>query len=189
MNTTDIEIGQIAEPCSVGITVARRSAVTRARSLIRDAAIAAGAAALLGGLGPVAPLAAQTSAGVIASGSGRAGATVALVVALIGVIVGGLAAARSAGRIGAGNGRDGAIVALVLGLVGMFLAALHLATSTGAIGTGNGRGGAIVALVLGLVAMVLGRLALRGGRRGADRLPADPAMLNTPTSAGPSQRG
>lgn len=94
--------------------------------------------------------------GVIATGSGRAGATVAGIVALIGVVVGGLAARRADARIG----RDGAIVALVSGLVGMVLGALHLATTTGGFGTGNGRAGAIVALVLGVIGMALGRKAL-----------------------------
>jgi hypothetical protein len=135
----------------------------RTRSLLRIARVAI-ATALLGGFCLAAPAAAQ---GVIATGSGRAGATVAGMVALIGVVTGGLALARSASRMGTGNGRDGAIVALVLGLVGMALAGLHLATSTGGIGTGNGRAGAIVALVLGLIGMVLGRLALaRSSRTG-----------------------
>jgi hypothetical protein len=86
---------------------------------------------------------------------------VAALVALVGVVVGGVALARS----GAGRGRDGAVVTLVVGLMGMALAALHLATSTGAVGTGNGRGGAIVALVMGLTAVALGRLALSRSRR------------------------
>ncbi|XXZ53924.1 DUF6223 family protein [Sorangium sp. So ce341] len=138
---------------------ARNSFMTRTWSPIRAAAAAA---ALLGGVGLAAPAAAQ---GVIGPGSGRAGATVAVVVGLIGAVVGGLALARSVGRTGTGNGRNGAIVALVLGLIGMVLAGLHLATSTGGIGTGNGRGGAIVALVLGLIDVVLGRLALVRSRR------------------------
>ena len=118
------------------------------------APIASAAAALLGGFGLAAPAAAQ---GVIGTGSGRAGATVALIVALIGVVIGGLALSRSAAR----NARDGAIVALVLGPMGMVLAGLHLATTTGGFyGTGNGRGGAVVALVLGLIGVVLGRLAV-----------------------------
>ena len=141
---------------------ARRSPVTHTRSLLRVVLVAITAAFTV--LCLAAPATAQ---GVIATGSGRAGATVAALVALIGVVTGGLALARSAGRIGTGNGRDGAIVALVLGLVGMALAALHLATSTGGIGTGNGRAGAIVGLVLGLIGIVLGRLALtRSGRTG-----------------------
>ena len=63
---------------------------------------------------------------VIGTGSGRLGATVAALVALIGVVIGGLALARSAGRIGTGNGRDGAIAAVVAGLIGMVLGGLHL---------------------------------------------------------------
>jgi hypothetical protein len=129
--------------------------MTRTRSLLRVDRFAA-ASALLGGFGLAAPAAAH----VIGPGSGRTGASVAAMVALIGVVTGGLALARAAGRIGTGNGRDGAIVALVLALMGTFLAGLHLATSSGGIGTGNGRLGAIVALVLGLIGLALGRLAL-----------------------------
>ncbi len=71
--------------------------MTRTRSLIRVAVIAivAAAAALLRGFGLAAPAAAHVSAGVIGTGSGRAGAIVAAVVALIGVVIGGLALARS----------------------------------------------------------------------------------------------
>ncbi|MDX2168129.1 MAG: DUF6223 family protein [Deltaproteobacteria bacterium] len=113
-------------------------------------------------LGVAAPAAAQ---GVIATGSGRAGASVAALLALAGVVVGGLALARSADRNGSGKGRDGAIVALVLGLVGTALSVLHLATSSGGIGTGNGRLGAIVGVGLGLIGVMLGRRALaRCGR-------------------------
>ena len=103
--------------------------MTRTRSPFRVArvAIAAAAAALLGGFGLAAPAAAQ---GVIGTGSGRAGAIVAWVVALIGVVTGGLALARSAGRIGTGNGRLGAIVALVLGLIGLVLGRLALTRSS-----------------------------------------------------------
>jgi hypothetical protein len=114
----------------------------------------AGASVLLG----AAPATAQ---GVIATGSGRAGATVAALMALLGVVAGAFALVRDRRR---GNGRDAAIVALVLALVGLFLAALHLATSSGGIGTGNGRLGAIVGVVLGLLGMSLGRLALARSR-------------------------
>ena len=114
--------------------------MTSTRLPIRVALTAA--AALLGGVGLAAPAAAHAfvADGVIGPGSGRTGAVVAAVVALIGVVIGGLAQALSAGRIGAGNGRNGAIVALVLGPIGMALAGLHLATNTGAFGTGSGRG-------------------------------------------------
>jgi hypothetical protein len=135
--------------------------MTGTRSLIRVALMTTAAATLLGGVGLAAPAAAQVpvAAGVIGPGSGRAGASLAAVVGLIGVIIGGRALAHSAGRIGTGEGRNGAIVALALGLIGMVLAGLHLATNTGAIGTGHGRAGAIVALVLGPTAIVLGGLA------------------------------
>jgi hypothetical protein len=98
-------------------------------------------------------------------GDGRTGANVAIVVGLIGVVIGGLALARSAGRIGTGNGRAGAIVAIAVGLTGIALAVLHLVTSTGGFGTGNGRAGAIVALVVGLTGVVLGGMALARSRR------------------------
>jgi hypothetical protein len=157
---------QRSRDCPQGVIGAGRSLMTRTRSLLRVALVAiAAASSLLGGFGLAAPAAAQ---GVIGTGSGRAGATVAALVALIGVVTAGLALARSAGRIGTGNGRDGAIVALVLGVMGVALAGLHLATTTGAFyGAGNGRAGAILALVLGLIGMALGRLALvRSSRTG-----------------------
>ena len=85
--------------------------MTRTRSQLRvaRAAIAVAVSAVLGELGLAAPAAAH---GVIAAGSGRAGATVAGPVALIGVVIGGRALVRSRGP---GKGQDGAIVALVLG--------------------------------------------------------------------------
>lgn len=133
--------------------------------------IAVAGAALLGVFGLTSPAAAHVSvaAGGIGSGSGRDGAIVASVVALIGMVIGGLALARTTGRFGSGSasgsGRNGAVVALVVTLIGMVLAGVHLATSTGGFGTGNGRAGAIVALVVGLIGMVLGRLALTRSRR------------------------
>ncbi len=134
----------------------------RSRSVRRSRPAIAAAFVLVGAFGLAAPAVAQ---GVIATGNGRAGATVAALIALIGVIVGAVALTRSTRPSDKGNGRDGAIVALVLALVGVFLAALHLATSRGAIGSGHGRAGAIVGLVLGLIGMVLGRLALARSSR------------------------
>ncbi|MEV0808196.1 DUF6223 family protein [Micromonospora sp. NPDC050200] len=132
--------------------------------------LTAAAAALLGGFGLAAPAAAHVSvqpaaADVYTMSPGRIGAIVAAVVALIGVVLGGLALARSAGRIGTGNGRIGAIVAPVLGLIGMVIGGLVVATADGGLGTGNGLGGGIVALVVGLIAVVLGGLALARSRR------------------------
>ena len=85
--------------------------------------------------------------------------------ALVGVVIGGLALRRSAGRMGTGNGRMGAIVALVAGLIGLVLGGLIVATAEGGPGTGNGVVGGAVALVVGLIAMGLGGLALARSRR------------------------
>ena len=95
----------------------------------------------------------------------RVWATTVLVLALFGVVIGGLALRRSAGRIGAGNGRVGAIVALVAGLIAAVNGWLNLATAKGGPGTGNGVIGGAAALVLGLIAMALGGLALARSRR------------------------
>jgi hypothetical protein len=97
--------------------------------------------------------------------TGRLVGTVAALVSLAGVVIGGLSLARSrsAGRIG--NGKRGAIVSLVAGLTGMVIGALNLAVADGGLGTGNGVAGGALALMLGLIAMVLGRLALVRSRR------------------------
>src|SRR5262245_55859455 len=95
----------------------------------------------------------------------RLWATVAALLALAGVVIGGLALRRSAGRIGPGSGRMGAIMAIVAGSVAAVNGALNLASATGGPGSGNGVVGGAAALVLGLIAMVLGGLALaRSGR-------------------------
>jgi hypothetical protein len=132
--------------------------------------LAAAAAVLLGAFGFAAPAAAHVStqpvaASAYSTGPGRIGATVAAVLALIGVVLGGLALARSAGRFGTGDGRRGASVALVLGLIGVVLGGLVVATADGGLGTGNGLGGGVVAGVLGLIGVVLGGLALARSRR------------------------
>jgi hypothetical protein len=101
----------------------------------------------------------------------RTWASVAAVVALVGVVIGGLAL-RSVRRIGNG-GRKGGIVALVAGLTGAVNGAVNLAVADGGLGTGNGVAGGALALVLGLVGAVLGGLALARSRRTdltADRL-------------------
>ncbi|QNS08174.1 DUF6223 family protein [Streptomyces xanthii] len=97
--------------------------------------------------------------------SGRLVGTSAALVALAGVVVGGLALARSAGRVGSGNGGKGAVVALVAGLIGVVVGVVNLAVADGGPGTGNGVIGGVVAVVLGVLAVVLGRLALVRGRR------------------------
>jgi hypothetical protein len=92
-------------------------------------------------------------------------ATSAAVLALVGVVIGGLALTRSVRRIGPGNGRRGGSVALVAGLVGVVIGGLVLATADGGPGTGNGVVGAIAALVAGLIGMAEGGLVLARSRR------------------------
>jgi hypothetical protein len=95
----------------------------------------------------------------------RLWASAIAMLALVGVVVGGLALRRSAGRIG--TGRMGAIVALSAGLLAVVNGGLNLAIAKGGPGTGNGVVGAAAALVLGLFGMVLGGLALARRRRAA----------------------
>jgi hypothetical protein len=127
------------------------------------------AAALFGGLVHAVLVAAHLSEPAATTVYGltprRLWATTAAMLALVGVVIGGLALARSAGRIGAGNGRMGAIVALAAGLIAVVNGGLNLAIAQGGPGTGNGVVGAAVALVLGLIAMALGGLAMARSRR------------------------
>jgi hypothetical protein len=89
----------------------------------------------------------------------RVWATVAVVLALVGVVIGALVLRRSTVRVG-GDGRMGAIVALVAGLIAAVNGALNLAIAKGGPGSGNGVIGGAMALVLGLIAMALGGLVL-----------------------------
>lgn len=128
------------------------------------------AVVLVAGLGLAAPAAAYASVqpAVVSAYTmtpERFVASVAAVVGLIGLVIGGLALARSAGRIGSGSGRRGAIVALVLGPIGLVIGGLVVATADGGLGTGNGLGGGIVAMMVGLIGMTLGGLALARSRR------------------------
>ena len=95
----------------------------------------------------------------------RLWANVAIVLALVGVVIGRQALARAAGRSGPGNGRNRAIAVLVAGLIAVVSGGLILATADGGPGTGNGVVGAAGALVLGLIAMAIGGLALTRSRR------------------------
>ena len=98
----------------------------------------------------------------------RLWATTAVVLALVGVVIGGLALARPNSRFGTASGRLGASVALVAGLIAFVNGGLVLATADGGPGTGNGVVGGAAALVLGLIGMALGGLALARSRRSAD---------------------
>jgi hypothetical protein len=90
----------------------------------------------------------------------RLWATTAAVLAVAGVVIGGLAVARPASRFGTASGRFGAIAALVAGLIAVVNGGLNLAIATGGPGSGNGVVGGAAAFVLGLIAVVLGGLAL-----------------------------
>lgn len=130
--------------------------------------LAAAAAALLGVFVLATPAAAHVLAQPVdASVYGwtpeRIWGTAAALLALVGVVIGGLALARPAGRIG--NGGRGAIVALVVGLIAVVNGGLVVVTADGGLGTGNGIAGGYLALVVGLIATVLGWLALARFRR------------------------
>jgi hypothetical protein len=132
--------------------------------------LAAAAAALLGGFGLATPAAAYASAQSAAVDAytlttGRLVGTVAALLALAGMVAGGLALARSTGRIGHGDGKGAAIVAMVAGPTGMAIGGLVVAAADGGPGTGNGIVGGFAALMIGLIATVLGWLALTRSRR------------------------
>jgi hypothetical protein len=97
--------------------------------------------------------------------SRRLWATTVAVLALVGVLIGGLALNRPANRFGTASGRLGAIVAFATGLIAAVNGALVLAIANGGLGSGNGVVGGAGALVLGLIALALGALALARSRR------------------------
>ena len=101
--------------------------------------------------------------------SRRLWATMAAMLALAGVVIGGLALARPGSRLGTASAPKGfplgTSVALVAGLIAVLNGGLNLAVANGGPGTGNGVVGAAGALVLGLTAMAFGGLALARSRR------------------------
>ena len=129
------------------------------------------AAALFGGLVHGVLVAAQLSEPAATTVYGltprRLWATTVVVLAVIGVVIGGLALGRPANRFGTVSGRLGAIAALVAGLIAGVNGGLVLAIANGGPGTGNGVVGGAMALVLGLMGTALGGLALARSRRTA----------------------
>ena len=130
---------------------------------------AVAAAALFGGLVHALLVAAHVSEPAATTVYGvtprRLWAATVAVLALVGVVIGGLALARPASRLGTASGRLGAIVALVAGLVAVVNGGLNLATASGGPGTGNGVVGGAAAFVLGLIALAISGVALvRCGR-------------------------
>src|SRR3954470_6738545 len=111
------------------------------------------AAALFGGLVYAVLVAAHVSEPAATTVYGltprRLWATTVVVLALVGVVIGGLALARAARRVG-NRGRRGAIAALVLGPIAVANGGLNLALANGGPGTGNGVVGGAAAFVLGL---------------------------------------
>jgi hypothetical protein len=95
----------------------------------------------------------------------RLWATTVAVLALVGVLIGGLALGRPASRFGTASGQVGATVALASGLIAAVNGGLNLALANGGPGTGNGVVGGAAALVLGLIAAAIGGLALARSRR------------------------
>jgi Family of unknown function (DUF6223) len=128
-------------------------------------------AALFGGLVYAVLVAAHVSGPFVNTVYGptprRLWATTAVVLALVGVVIGGLALGRPASRFGTASGRLGALVALVAGLIAVVNGGLNLAVATGGPGTGNGVVGGAAAFVLGLVGLALGGRALARCRRTA----------------------
>ena len=127
------------------------------------------AAALFGGLVHAVLVASHVSEPAATTVYGltprRLWATTAAVLAVAGVVIGGLAVARPASRFSTTSGRFGAIAALVAGLIAVVNGGLNLAIATGGPGSGNGVVGGAAAFVLGLIAVVLGGLALARCRR------------------------
>lgn len=132
------------------------------------------AAAMFGGLVYAVLVAAHVSEPATTTVYGmtprRLWATAVAMLALVGMIIGGLALARPTSRFGTASGRLGAVVALLAGLIAVVNGGLNLAVANGGPGTGNGVVGGAAAFVLGLIALAIGGLALSRFRRTADRL-------------------
>jgi hypothetical protein len=101
-----------------------------------------------------------TTANILGIGSGRLVPTIAAVLGLIGVVVGGYALARSMRRNGTGSARIDAGLGGLLALISLAVGVLHSSNVAGGFGTGNGLAGAIAAVVLGLIGLSLASLAL-----------------------------
>ena len=127
------------------------------------------ATALVGGLVYAVLVAAHVSEAAATTVQGltprRLWATTSAVVALVGVVMGGLALGQRASRVGASSGRLRTTIALVAGLIAVGSGGLNLVMASGGPGTGNGVVGGAAAFVLGLIAMALGGLALSRSRR------------------------
>jgi hypothetical protein len=97
--------------------------------------------------------------------AGRFWSLVAGLVAVVGVVLGGVALARSAGRVGGTAGQRLSITGLGAGLTGAVIGGLVVGAADGGPGTGYGIVGGFMALAIGLVAMGVSGLALIRARR------------------------
>jgi hypothetical protein len=91
-------------------------------------------------------------------GTGRTVPTLAAVVGLVSVILGGLSLLRPT------VGKIGAPISMLLGLISLIVGGMHAAYAAGSLGTGNGLAGAIFAVALGLIGIALGGLAFTRSR-------------------------
>jgi len=110
----------------------------------------------------VAPAAAVDSAYLT---PGRFWGTLSALLALLGVVLGGLALSRASRPDRAAGARRLAAVPLVLGAIGLAGGGAVLAAAEGGPGTGYGVVGAGASVVLGLASALLGGLALARSRR------------------------
>src|SRR5262245_51997333 len=142
------------------------------RTMKRTFAIVLGglaAAALFAGLVHAVLVAAKVSQPADTTVQGvtprRLWASASAMVALVGVVIGGVALARPGSRVGTASGRLGATAALSAGGIAIINGGLNLAVANAGPGSGNGVVGGAAAFVLGLGALALGGLALTRSRR------------------------
>ncbi|MFD1150041.1 DUF6223 family protein [Saccharothrix hoggarensis] len=157
--------------------------------------LAVAGAALIGGLGLVAPAAAHASANdvtvsarsvadpvnvdapstgprqeaghpsVVAAGGLGSGRLLPTAADVVGLLGMVLGGLALRSAGRTGASRRGAIAAGTAGVVSAAVGGLHWANSAGGFGTGNGKAGAIIAVVVGVAAVVLAGLATSRARR------------------------
>lgn len=96
---------------------------------------------------------------------GRGAATIAALLALLGVAVAMRTLLRARRRHHDHPGRGGGLVATVAGAIAAVLGAVVIATADGGLGTGNGLGGGYVAVLASVLSLGLGGVILVRHRR------------------------
>lgn len=117
----------------------------------------------------------------------RVWAAAAALLAVFGVVIGGIALVRPANRLASAPGRvKASTVALVAGLTALVNGGLNVATADGGPGTGNGVVAGAAAFVLGLIAVAIGGIDRTRGRHvanpGRDFAPAGTELESRATS-------